>query len=82
MVVFFSRLPLPSKDVSRVAEAPANVPVPDAKQKKETPGKSCGHCGTRIKGEPIRGVMVDGTSYHVYACPTCKKETLLAVKLV
>jgi len=80
MVVLFSRLPAFTKESSHV-EVPAVTP-PDVKQKKELPGKSCGHCGARTKAEPIRGIMVDGVSYHVYACSSCKKETLLPVKLV
>lgn len=41
------------------------------------PGRSCGHCGTRIKSDPVRAVSVDTQSYLVFACPECKKETLL-----
>jgi hypothetical protein len=41
------------------------------------PGRSCGHCGVRLKGDPVRGIALDEKSYLVYACPDCKKETLL-----
>lgn len=41
------------------------------------PGRSCGHCGVRIKGDPVRGIALDEKSFLVYACPECKKETLL-----
>jgi len=41
------------------------------------PGRSCGHCGVRIKGDPVRGIALDEKSFLVYACPDCKKETLL-----
>jgi hypothetical protein len=41
------------------------------------PGRSCGHCGTRIKGDPIRGIAFDDKNYIVLCCPDCKKETLL-----
>jgi len=59
--------------------------VPDAKalvkDRKELPGRSCGHCGARIKTDPVRAVVVGDISYHVYACPVCKKETMLGSKL-
>jgi hypothetical protein len=80
LILLFMRLPTFTKEVSP-AETPAITPIPDAK-KRELPGRSCGHCGVRIKGEPVRGIMLDGNSYHVFACPTCKKETILPVKLV
>lgn len=41
------------------------------------PGRSCGHCGVRIKGDPIRGIALDEQNFLVYGCPQCKKETLL-----
>ena len=41
------------------------------------PGRSCGHCGVRIKGDPVRGVSLDTQSFLVFACPKCKKETLI-----
>ena len=41
------------------------------------PGRSCGHCGVRIKGDPVRGIALDEKSFLVYACRDCKKETLL-----
>ena len=61
------------------------TPLPDIKAavaaRKEPLGRSCGHCGTRIKTDPVRGVVVGENSYHVYACPACKRETLLPAKL-
>jgi hypothetical protein len=61
------------------------TPVPDTRTagaaRKEPLGRSCGHCGTRIKADPVRGVVVGEISYHVYACPTCKRETLLPSKI-
>jgi hypothetical protein len=82
MVVFFHHFSPLTREVSPAPEAAVVVPIAEAKQKKEMPGKSCGHCGVRIKGDPARALMVDGNSYHVYVCPVCKKETLLSVKLV
>lgn len=41
------------------------------------PGRSCGHCGVRTKGDPVRGIAFDEKSYLVYACSECRKETLL-----
>lgn len=41
------------------------------------PGRSCGHCGVRIKGDPVRGIALEQQGYLVYVCPDCKKETLL-----
>ena len=61
--------------------APQAVPNPPAQEHKSTPkelpGKSCGHCGTRIKSEPVRGMSIEQASYVVFKCPVCKKETLL-----
>lgn len=62
--------PLPTSAAALVAAKKAEV----AERK---PGRSCGHCGVRLKGDPIREVAFDENSYLVYACPTCKKETLL-----
>lgn len=47
------------------------------KEKPEPPGKSCGHCGTRIQTLPVRGIALGEDAYSVYQCPACKKETFL-----
>lgn len=60
------------------------TPLPDpkaaVKERKEAPGRSCGHCGTRIKTDPTRGLVVGEIAYNVYVCPACKKETVLPSK--
>jgi len=61
------------------AALPPDTKTP-LKDRKELPGRSCGHCGTRIKTDPIRGVVVGEISYHVYNCPVCKRETLLPAR--
>jgi hypothetical protein len=69
---------------SEVATAVA-APAPPARTKapkviKEPPGLSCGHCGARNPGDPVKAVVLETTSYRVYVCPTCKGETLLPDK--
>lgn len=50
---------------------------PEKPEKPPKPGRSCGHCGTRIKTDPVKGLVIEEQSYLVYACPDCKKQTLL-----
>ena len=77
--------PAASAVFSSAAAASGGKPRPSASTLVETlkaqaqlkPGRSCGHCGTRIKTEPVRGIALNENSYLVYACPDCKKETLL-----
>jgi hypothetical protein len=66
--------PLPPAPIASGAAALVAAKKAEAALK---PGRSCGHCGVRIKGDPVRGIALDEKSFLVYACPECKKETLL-----
>lgn len=56
---------------SRVTSVKANEP----------PGISCGHCGTRIKSDPINEISLSDTeTYRVYKCPKCSETTLISPK--
>jgi len=68
--------PKPSQSLPVISGAAALVSAKKAEAALK-PGRSCGHCGVRIKGDPIRGIALDDKSFLVYACPECKKETLL-----
>lgn len=70
----------PPTSTALVVTRPSGAAVMVAAKKAEAalkPGRSCGHCGVRIKGDPVRGIALDEKSFLVYACPECKKETLL-----
>jgi hypothetical protein len=47
------------------------------KEKFTKPGRSCGHCGVRIKNDPVKGVVIEEQNYLIYDCPECKKQTAL-----
>jgi len=68
--------PLPALPAAAASGAAALVAAKKAEAVLK-PGRSCGHCGVRIKGDPVRGIALNETSFLVYACPACKKETLL-----
>ncbi len=66
--------------IVRASAAPAIISpaaLPIEKPTKEKPGRSCGHCGARIKSDPVKAMIVEEESYLVFACPVCKKRTLI-----
>jgi|SRR5882724_5459076 len=81
VVTFLRQQTSTSKGVTPVIDVPKDMPkvVPEktAVKYQEAPGTSCGHCGARIKGNPVSGILVDKDSYTVYVCPICRKKTLL-----
>ena len=40
-------------------------------------GHCCGHCGTIIRGDPIKEIAMENESLLVFQCPKCEKETCL-----
>lgn len=79
--------PLLSTPVYRTATELVSAKLAEKKKEKLTekaekekvikPGKSCGHCGVRIKNDPVRGVAIEDQNYLIYECPECKKQTAL-----
>jgi len=49
---------------------------PNRKSEKDF-GVFCGHCGRIMTHLPDRMVALTDKSYYVYACPTCRNETLI-----
>lgn len=58
-------------------QPPKTVTVKQVVVEPEPPGKSCAHCGTRIKSDPIRQTVNEKETYTIHACPKCSKLSAL-----
>jgi hypothetical protein len=46
-------------------------------EKVPKPGRACGHCGVKIKNDPVKEIVLEEQSYLVFECSVCKKQTAL-----